>query len=266
MNKAASPDSLFVGWDVGGWDCDRNPNSRDALVIVDDQRRILGRPWRGNLRKAINDSDSTLKWLERIFLLCDAGSPETQYRIILAVDAPLAFSEAFGNLVNRQDLPEYMPVNDSNPYLYRETERFLIGHGHRPLSPVKDMIGSQTTKAMHVLARFASNITRPGVWSDGKGLDVIEAYPSVARKSRYMQKYLSEQAMGVTADGEQRWLSGLDHVDQFDALVCALLAWLFVHEADVLAMPDKKIPQSEGWIWVPKDALGEEHALLIERG
>lgn len=25
--------TLFMGWDVGGWNCDRNPASRDALAF-----------------------------------------------------------------------------------------------------------------------------------------------------------------------------------------------------------------------------------------
>lgn len=26
---------LLIGWDVGGWNCDKNPSSRDALVVLD---------------------------------------------------------------------------------------------------------------------------------------------------------------------------------------------------------------------------------------
>jgi hypothetical protein len=36
--------TLFMGWDVGGWNCDRNPASRDALVVLDAERRLVGKP------------------------------------------------------------------------------------------------------------------------------------------------------------------------------------------------------------------------------
>lgn len=40
----------YIGWDVGAWNCDRNAASRDAIVILDAARRVIGTPGRGNLR------------------------------------------------------------------------------------------------------------------------------------------------------------------------------------------------------------------------
>jgi hypothetical protein len=54
MSDSARPRQFFIGWDVGGWNCDRNNKSRDAVVILDESRAIVGKPWRGNLRKQIN--------------------------------------------------------------------------------------------------------------------------------------------------------------------------------------------------------------------
>ncbi|GAB2508539.1 hypothetical protein [Microbulbifer agarilyticus] len=59
MKKVDAPDTLFIGWDVGGWNCERNANSHDALVILDQRRNIIGQPWRGNLRDSINEAVST---------------------------------------------------------------------------------------------------------------------------------------------------------------------------------------------------------------
>ena len=50
----------FVGWDVGGWNCDQNRNSRDALAIltVDGRSpRLEGEVDRGNIREEINRFD-----------------------------------------------------------------------------------------------------------------------------------------------------------------------------------------------------------------
>lgn len=42
LNTASS--SFFIGWDVGGWNCDKNGTSRDAIVILDDTLAIVGQP------------------------------------------------------------------------------------------------------------------------------------------------------------------------------------------------------------------------------
>ena len=46
--------------------------------------------------------------------------------------------------------------------------------------------------------------------------------------------------------------------DKNDALTCALLAYLFVTDRAQLAIPPADTPNSEGWIWVPKDVVGAE--------
>ena len=59
MRDAEPFTMFFVGWDVGGWNCDGNNKSRDAIVILDETRAIVGKPWRRNLRTQINAADST---------------------------------------------------------------------------------------------------------------------------------------------------------------------------------------------------------------
>lgn len=45
------------------------------------------------------------------------------------------------------------------------------------------MIGSQATKGVHVLARFAPKVVECGIWSDGSNLTTIEAYSSACKRS-----------------------------------------------------------------------------------
>lgn len=60
----------FIGWDVGGWTCDKNRISRDAIVILDAKLNVVGQPWRGNLRKHINAYSTTSDWVMAILSLC----------------------------------------------------------------------------------------------------------------------------------------------------------------------------------------------------
>lgn len=250
---------LFIGWDVGGWNCDKNPNSRDALVILDAECHLLGKPWRGNLRRIINQSTDSADFTARVLGLGEVdalrydGAP-----VVLAIDTPLGFPSAFIELLVQGKAVETIEGSASNPYLFRRTERFLFERGLSPLSAIKDMIGSQATKGMHALARFAPHIERCGVWTNNRQLRVIEAYPSACKRSARVavlrQAFLQPVAVG--SEAESRFIAGLEHTDQLDALTCALIAWLFHFKPESLAQPAADAPLREGWIFVPVDGLG----------
>lgn len=246
MTSQARASSYYVGWDVGGWNCDKNGKSRDALVILDAGRNIVGKPWRGNLRVAINQATDSADWINRLFALCKAGEP-CQCQITLAIDTPLGFSDAFVRLVTQRNHAGEVGLSNTNPYLFRQTELFLFERGLTPLSAIKDMIGSQATKGMHVLAKFAPQTLRCGVWSDGKQLTAIEAYPSACKASATIK--------GLQQPFDKRKHDDLKHDDLYDALTCALLGYLFVTHPDKLISPGASVPASEGWIWVPKDGI-----------
>ena len=46
----SEPAYFSIGWDVGGWNCDKNQRSRGAIVILIPDLEIMGVPWKGNLR------------------------------------------------------------------------------------------------------------------------------------------------------------------------------------------------------------------------
>lgn len=54
--------NYYIGWDVGGWNCDHNQTSRDALCALTgntwDTLALAGEPWRGNLREALVENDT----------------------------------------------------------------------------------------------------------------------------------------------------------------------------------------------------------------
>lgn len=263
MSGTTQPQAFFIGWDVGGWNCDRNRESRDALVILDAERHLVGRAWRGNLRKAINTATNSQTWLRILFDYCETELPADS-PVVLAIDTPLGFSDAFLRLISRLEYTQPIEASDSNPYLFRATEQFLFDHGLRPLSPVKDMIGSQATKGMHVLAKFAPYIRQCGVWGDGGNLTVIEAYPSACKASTFIQQQLRHYVQAECDDPpRRRWLESLDHQDKVDALTCALLAHAFSLQPNQLASPSDGISATEGWIWVPKEGLNTAFARLL---
>ena len=244
MSGTSQPSLFFVGWDVGGWNCDRNTRSRDAIVILDTALAIVGRPWRDNVRTHINEATATGDWIRKLFSLCAAKQPSAAVRITLAIDTPLGFSKAFVELVTELRCAGPVERSNTNPYLFRQTERHLFQRGLRPLSAIKDMIGSQATKGMHVLAKFAPDSQRRGVWTGGSSLTAIETYPSACKGSATIQEL-------------RRRYSRLGHDDEEDALTCALIAHLFTQRRETLDAPGNAAPRGEGWIWVPKDVVDQ---------
>ena len=243
MSIEPPPRAFFVGWDVGGWNCDKNPTSRDAVVVLDETLAIVGRPWRGNLRRQINAAANTRDWVTALFTVCAAPMPAAPCAVTMAIDTPLGFSQHFAGLITGLQPCGPVEKSNTNPYLFRRTEHCLFERGLSPLSAVKDMIGSQATKGMHVLARFASVARGCGVWADAQGLlTAIETYPAACAKSARLASMRGRYP-------------ALSHADHTDALTCALVASLFTNEPAALIGPAPDVPASEGWIWLPSDAL-----------
>lgn len=239
MKPVAARRSFFIGWDVGGWNCDRNSKSRDAVVILDDKMAIVGKPWRGNLRECIASSKETRDWLNALFAKCGAQYPASSPSITIAIDTPLGFSDEFVRLITRRGYVEPHETSGLNRYLFRYTERQLFERGRMPLSAIKDMIGSQATKGIHALTKFASQTESCGVWTDGDAFRAIETYPAACRDTKPVKACL----------GRRR---SLGHGDVDDARVCAVIAYIFATERDVLEQPPADVPLGEGWIWIPR--------------
>jgi hypothetical protein len=161
------PIRWFIGWDVGGWNCDNNPRSRDAIAILNEQGELFGSTWRGNLRETINQSSSSAQWIAALFKLCGVQWSPDQGAVVMAIDIPLAFSDELVGLMHGEPVSQTINSSSENPYLYRYTERYLFEHGVRPLSPIKDMIGAQATKGIHVLEKFSPDVISTGKWCDG---------------------------------------------------------------------------------------------------
>lgn len=162
----------------------------------------------------------------------------------MAIDTPLGFSEQFVQLICNGQSAQSIDSSDTNQYLFCETERLLYRRGFKPLSAIKDMIGSQATKGLHALARFAPTNNECGIWREGGVLTAIDAYPSACNKSASLRNLYKQ--------GKYR---SLGHQDKHDALTCALIAYLFSRKRKSLISPPAGVPKSEGWIWMPRDAL-----------
>ncbi len=242
--------NYYIGWDVGGWNCDGNRRSRDALCALTgdtwDTLTLVGVPWRGNLRGALVANGVLTAILNKVQIELNKGDSVTW-----AIDTPLGWPNAFRDLIcgngNTVNVPEEA---SENPYLFRQTELCLFQQGFRPLSPVRDMIGSQSTKGIHFLRRCGFNRENTGIWRTS-GHTAIETYPTPARESAHL-KITFAGLQGLLQ--QQPAAAGINAlVDVQDSLWCALVAAMFALDRNGLRPPGQNIPPEEGWIWVPTD-------------
>ncbi len=245
---------FFVGWDVGGWHCDRNRESRDAIAVLairdDGQPQLIGRAWRGSLRQVLTKHRG-IETVRAILRLCDVAIDDDD-EVLFAIDAPLGWPTAMLALAAGGVSAEVSDRDNENPYTRRETELDLIQQGFLPLSNVRDMIGSQSTKAIHFL-RVAELVPRPrAIWSNGN-VSAIETYPAVALKEArcatlhgsLLNRLIIKQVVAQTALPDIR-----------DALACAVVAYMAGEHPKEVVEPPADYPALEGWIIVPK--LGDK--------
>lgn len=256
--------TLCLGWDVGGWHSDHNANSRDAIVIVNadgDLGGMIDKNGKGGLAQRFREvSPSEEHYWSKI---CAGSGAEDALRsadhLVVAIDTPLGFSKEFIDLIANGTLSSIPQTSAEHPYLFRATERYLARNGSAPLSPIKDMIGSQATKGIHVRLGQTPTVVSPGVWQGQHGhqtITIIEAYPTVARKSAdVMARFerLIAQTSGRPFTTSQTF--GLDVNDLTDAAMCAIIAWMFAFTPSALAQPTEEVGD-EGWIFVPNSIFG----------
>lgn len=247
---------LFLGWDVGAWNCDRNAKSRDALcaltVAQDGIPELLGRAWRGNLRDALVSSAGSA--LVQALVQRTGADPLAFDQVTIAIDTPLAWPMRMIDLVTRGATAHVPEKADHNPYLFREQELALFAIG-RPLSVVRDMIGSQSTKGIHFLLSARLEPKELGIWLDAdRSTRALETYPALALRDVALDEHAKR--LGIEADHRE----GVEHTtawksDVRDAIACALVAWLYRTAPEQLVSPDSEA--DEGWIWLPR-SIGEQ--------
>lgn len=240
----------YVGWDVGAWHCDDNPASRDALAVIYRQPNFC---WKRKIFTGSFRSDLVTHEGAKLILTmmqCSGMTLGLDDSITLAIDTPLGWPEEMVTLVAKGTLASH-PVDDhgSNPFLFRAQEIALFGDGHRPLSPVEQMIGSQSTKGIYFLQRAgltqADKEGDEGVWraQGTPKITALETYPAAVVRNDSAYATSAQKLAPESQPGDDEW----------DACVCALIAFRYATDKSALISPDGATWQrSEGWMWLPK--------------
>jgi hypothetical protein len=254
---ASSPNVLAIGWDVGGWEGDRQGLA--AFRFVD------GRPTLIAARADCLPKKGSLTLSE--FVAWAIGEPSKQHateRLILAIDAPFGFPRSLRNLLNGTPVSEWMREGQiSNPYAFRWTDRVIHSRFKTPLSASFDKLGNNATVAMHHLAiwrRESGLRVLPFDTAEDTASIAIEVYPAIVRAGAggaRPQWYHQLAPDWADASG-----------DAADAVVCAALAlaWAF---AGQWGLPHLEAPpadcRDDGWIFYPSGSEWSREGRDIHR-
>lgn len=238
--------TYYVGWDVGAWHCDKNVNSRDAIVIQKENSEKVFLFY-GNAKNFFSTT-SLDNFFKALFPNC---IEEEQNEYNVAVDAVLGWPKEFialitGKKINTKELPE---CKKQNHFLLRECERELP-EDIQPLSAVQDMLGSQSTKVLFFLHKFDFD-NQGGVWTkdDSK---VYETYPAMIAKSLEEKDLpkVSHYYHQVSRESGIKSLGYTPKIIERQDFKDALLALAAIKMG--FKEPETPINKIEGWIWLPK--------------
>jgi hypothetical protein len=243
-----------IGWDVGAWHCDNNRASQDALVVLEfdgHSPRRIGSPWRGNVRSILSENTG-IQLIHSFLRLCGVDAND-RFDAVIGIDTPLGWPQAAIALLNGEDQVTVGPQEAHNPYTRRRTEAEIIegnylhpnGQRLRPLSVVRDQIGSQSTKGLHFLRAANLQSIGPGIWhsaADRNHVIAIETYPALATATANERFHQIESEL---RDPNA-------HEDHRDALKCAIVSHLFGDLRDEIEGIPDSVPVAEGWIVRPR--------------
>lgn len=267
---ATSPPIYFIGCDMGSWHKKEKKNG-DALAVC---------KWDGRKLSHVDE------WNGQMFypakgVLAGTISKATQQeaKIIIAVDGALAWPASFADLVAAAPSASHLPTFSlngaiNNPYLYRETERFIkvAMAMDAPLTAPGDRFGNNSSKAQALVAWFKSQLNslyRPPFdrWCSTRAAQaqytLIEVYPKASMKCdafRALEWPKPTQSMAAVGNS-----------DIADAKRCAMTGVCYAARLGMLGQaritfPDIWLPgdqyngityncallQQEGWIFCPK--------------
>jgi hypothetical protein len=237
---------VSVGWDVRGW------QSRAQAVAV-AAFNGQGTDWIA-LSPAFGFETGARPGLEELLVASGLENPcdrlERAGRVVVAIDAPLAFPRAFTALLGGRGLPRRKASEIENPLAYRDCDRWIRAeHGKKPLSAAFDRLGNPATLAITVCGALRENGFRI-VPMDGAPAtkSAIEVYPGV-------HKCGSSRVDAAIAPLARHLPDGLEAgTDLYDAAICALLGLLFAGAGEPLGLPAPAGPPAghptdEGWIY-----------------
>lgn len=185
--------------------------------------------------------------------LCEAEVDLTSASaVVVGIDAPLGFPQAYAALVAGDPGRSYRPARDiEDRFAYRDAERYIFEtFGKKPMSAPHNMLGANATVAISYTRAWRGQgyATLP---FDGAhaARACIEVYPALEKTKGLLHERWAALGIGMPETVKPG-------TDAYDAAICALLALAFCadgrHGLPRLASPPEayiQAAESEGWVY-----------------
>ena len=239
---------LAIGWDVRGW-----RGNQQAVSAIKLDKHVKKIQW----WVSEDFQFETAEPLSLSSLLTPAIGDDHKSvlddvnQIVLGIDAPLAFSKAYIQLLT-DDNSVYRPTSSqmSNPLAFRDCERWIKDeHSKTPLSASFDKLGNGATLAIaltHSLKKEGFSLVPQDRLKANRS--IIEVYPGIVKVGPTRDMPAIQPVHKHIPD------SIVPGTDQYDAAICALIAVIYagyseqLNLTDVVDIQDGFDPK-EGWIY-----------------
>ncbi|MCZ7679161.1 MAG: DUF429 domain-containing protein [Sandaracinaceae bacterium] len=241
---------LAIGWDVGGW----LGTKQGVAVLLHEgpgRAKFLSAPRR------VRAAEIEARGLDGFLggaLGASTGDVCERFRVVLAIDAPLGFPRAFGELLAGRPPKDPNPSREIDSTLaHRSCDRWVYEkHGKKPLSASFDKLGNNATVAMVVTGRLRAERAFRALPFDAPQPgcpELIEVYPALVKRDGHALAPLA------------RWLPREIEpgTDEHDAAICAVLGLAHACAGAEPDLPELVPPpadlledaRDEGWIYSP---------------
>jgi hypothetical protein len=238
---------IVIGWDVRGWMSSEQAVA--VLAIKGERIEWLGFAERFRLQQSVSLKLSSL--LGPVFENTLLSAEFADVQIIIAIDAPLAFSTGFRSLVGGNVLSIAPPKTEiENPLAYRACERWVKeSFGKKPLSAAFDKLGNNASVAIALCQALKDEgfaVVPQDAPFSAKG--IIEVYPGITKSG---PKRIDPAILPIAEHIPNHFIPG---TDIYDAAICALLGAVYAGWGTKLDIPElvqplKSFDKSEGWIF-----------------
>jgi predicted RNase H-like nuclease len=261
----------YIGVDLGAW---YGKKTRIATLEENEENREVHLTY---IDSELMEKDPYKRNEELVKIL----KTRAKDNAIIGIDAPFAVPSHLCNPIetgsNREPLynPEGAIIGElANQFIYDNSARFVYSKtGERALAPAGDKIGKMTARMVHIASKYKEElnvIKTPYIDTNMKGISTIEVYPRATLKNILFEKnetinpYKGDKWNGKKSDMIERlskWINIPEELhnqiitdDDYDAIICALTAYLVSHEYYGYEKPKEEDLDkfTNSFIYIPK--------------
>ena len=244
---------ISIGWDVRGW-----RGTQQAVAVLKISNDQLEWSISRDFQFEANRPLSLSSLLEPALGVNYQAYIHDADKIIIGIDAPLAFSKEFLHLLN-DGSSEFLPTESqiTNLLAFRRCEHWIKEtYGKMPLSASFDKLGNGATLVIamaHSLKKEGYQLLPQAALDADKA--IIEVYPGIHKVEP------NRASIAIQPIHQHIPSDCLPGTDQYDAAICAITAAIHAGAGAQLNLPALAAYQSsfdpaEGWVYgLPVDYL-----------